>query len=307
MPGFRPAFFMRRLVYLRSFAYAMTVMNIASELVNKKLASMTSQLRAFSRVAIAFSGGVDSTFVLKAAVEALGAENVIAVTGTSASLSDIEFADAKQIASQLGVRHLLIDPGEFDDPNYLANPTNRCYYCKTALYTRMADILREHDLDAALNGTNVDDLGDHRPGLAAAKEHGVLSPCLDANLTKAEIRELSKAMGLPTHDKPAAPCLSSRVQYGEAITPEKLHMIERSEAVLRNSGFRECRVRHHDRLARIEVPLSDLPRLLQPDMREPIETALREIGYTYVTVDLRGLRSGSLNDVIAFGKRQHVN
>jgi len=265
---------------------------------------MAGSVRACGRVAVAFSGGVDSTFVLKVAVDTLGAENVIAVTGTSASLAASEFADAKRIAADLGVRHLLIDPGEFDDPNYLANPINRCYYCKTALYSRMATILREHKLRVALNGTNVDDLGDHRPGLAAAREFGVNSPCVEAELTKADIRALSRAMGLPTHDKPAAPCLSSRVQYGENITPEKLRMIERAEAVLHRLGFRVCRVRHHDRLARIEVPLDDLPRLLQPDVREPVEVAIREIGYAHVTVDLRGFRSGSLNDVIAFGKRQ---
>ena len=269
-----------------------------------KLAAMTSQIRDLQRVAVAFSGGVDSTFVLKACVDAVGPQNVVAVTGTSDSLASRELTEAKSLAKSMGVRHVLIDPREFDDPKYLANPTNRCFYCKTALYEKMAAVLDEYNLQAALNGTNVDDLGDYRPGLEAAKEHGVLSPCVDAGLTKKEIRELSAAMGLQTHDKPAAPCLSSRVQYGEEITSEKLRMIEQAENLLRDMGFRECRVRHHNNLARIEVPVEQIARVIEPDTRNAIDAAFREFGYAYVTIDLRGFRSGSLNEVIAFGKRQ---
>lgn len=272
--------------------------------ITRKLAAMTSHIRGLKRVAVAFSGGVDSTFVLKACVDAVGPDNVVAVTGTSDSLASRELSEAKSLAESMGVRHVLIDPREFDDPNYLANPTNRCFYCKTALYEKMAAVLDEHKLQAALNGTNVDDLGDYRPGLEAAKEHGVLSPCVDAGLTKSEIRELSAAMGLPTHDKPAAPCLSSRVQYGEEITSEKLHMIEQAENLLRDMGFRECRVRHHNNLARIEVPVEQIARVIEPNTRNAIDAAFRDFGYAYVTIDLRGFRSGSLNEVIAFGKRQ---
>lgn len=271
-----------------------------------KFDTLMSHIRELKRVAVAFSGGVDSTFVLKVAVDALGAENVVAVTGTSDSLASRELTEAKALAESFGVRHVLIDPREFDDPNYLANPTNRCYYCKTALYDKMPGILAAHQLTATLNGTNVDDLGDYRPGLAAGKEHGVLSPCVDAGLTKQEIRELSAAMGLPTHDKPAAPCLSSRVQYGEAITTEKLQMIERAENLLHDMGFRECRVRHHNNLARIEVPAHEITRLADAEIRATIDAAFREFGYAYVTLDLRGFRSGSLNEVIAFGKRQAI-
>ncbi|MCB9851560.1 MAG: ATP-dependent sacrificial sulfur transferase LarE [Phycisphaerales bacterium] len=281
-------------------------MDKASPTAVSKLDAMKAVLRELKRVAVAFSGGVDSTFVLKVAVDALGAENVVAVTGTSDSLASRELTEAKALADSFGVRHVLVDPREFDDPNYLANPTNRCYYCKTALYDKMAGILAAHQLNAAINGTNVDDLGDHRPGIAAGKEHGVHSPCVDAGLTKQDIRELSAAMGLPTHDKPAAPCLSSRVQYGEEITALKLRMIERAENLLRDMGFRECRVRHHNNLARIEVPANEIGRLADADTRATIDAAFREFGYSYVTLDLRGFRSGSLNEVIAFGKRQTI-
>ncbi len=262
------------------------------------------RLLGLRRVAVAFSGGVDSTFVLKAAVDALGAENVLAMTGASASVSQAELNDAVRMTQLIGAAHEMIDPGEFDDPNYLANPENRCYFCKTALYATMKRALRGRGEWAIVNGTNTDDLGDYRPGLQAAAEHGVTSPCVEAGLSKREIRELSREWGLPVHDKPASPCLSSRVQYGEAITPEKLYMIEQAEAFLRGLGLRECRVRHHDRLARIEAPAEWIDRLAASDVRARVDAAFREIGYQYVALDLRGFRSGSLNEVIAFGRRQ---
>lgn len=274
--------------------------------LHSKLNKMREGLRAFGRVAVAFSGGVDSALVLKVAVQTLGAENVLAVTGVSSSLARRELAAAKELAESMGARHLLVDPGEFEDPSYLANPTNRCYFCKSALYGKMDEILAAHGLLVAVNGTNVDDLGDHRPGLGAAKEHGVRSPCVDAGLGKAEIRALSAEMGLPTSDKPASPCLSSRVPYGDDITPEKLRMIELGENFLHDLGIRECRVRHHGTLARIEVLPPWIERLLGPEMRAKVDAAFREFGYEHVTVDLRGFRSGSLNEVIAFGRRQVV-
>lgn len=270
-----------------------------------RLDHMRSILRELGRVAVAFSAGVDSTFVLKVAADTLGVENVIAVTGESDSVPADEFAEAGRLAAMIGVRHEVIRTQEFQDPNYLANPTNRCYFCKTELYSKLDDFIARHGLRAAINGVNADDLGDYRPGLQAAKEHNVRAPAAEAGLTKADIRVLSARMGLPTFDKPASPCLSSRVQYGETITPQKLRMIEAAEKFLREVlGLRECRVRHHDTLARIEVPPERIADLMQPDVRGRIERAFREFGYTYVSMDLRGFRSGSMNEVIAFGKVQ---
>ncbi len=277
---------------------------MADQTASTKLNKAREILSSLQRVAVAFSGGVDSTFVLKLAVETLGSENVLALTGKSPSIAATELEEARRLAADIGVEQMVIETREFDDPNYLANPTNRCYFCKTELYDRAAAILASRGMRTLVNGTNADDLGDFRPGLSAAAEHSVRSPCAEAGLTKTEIRALSAEMGLSTHDKPASPCLSSRVQYGEAITPEKLRMIERAEALLHELGFRECRVRHHDKLARIEVPLDRIAELAETKIRTRLEAGLREIGYQYVTLDLTGFRSGSMNEVIAFGERQ---
>lgn len=278
-----------------------SLLSSATEL-NLKFERMKDIIRSLKRVAVAFSAGVDSTFVLKAAIDALGPENVVAVTGKSDSLATAEFEEACRLANALGAEHVVIDTDEFENPNYLANPTNRCYHCKTTLYEHLDRFIFERGLHAVINGINADDLGDWRPGIQAAKEHNVRAPAAEAGLTKAEIRELSERLGLPTFDKPAAPCLSSRVQYGESITPEKLRMIESCEAFLHGLGLRECRVRHHDRLARIEVPADQIAALAQTELRARITAHFKAAGYQYITLDLVGFRSGSMNEVISLGR-----
>ena len=278
---------------------------MTSATLEEKYARLQAVLGQLKSVAVAFSAGVDSTFVLKVALDTLGPDNVLAVTGRSDSLAGAEFDQACELADAVGAEHVILDTDEFTNPNYLANPENRCYFCKTTLYTHMAKLVEERGIGAMINGTNADDLGDYRPGLKAAGEHEVRAPAAEAGLTKDDIRELSLRLGLPTHDKPASPCLSSRVQYGESITPAKLRMIEAAETFLRDEmGIRECRVRHHDNLARIEVSPDFIPFLAAPENIARVDDHFRSLGYSYVTVDLRGFRSGSMNEVIAFGKRQ---
>ncbi len=275
---------------------------VQSMTLDVKLDKMKSDLRALESVAVAFSAGVDSTFLLKVAIDTLGSDKVIAVTADSDSLARAEFEEAVKLAEAMGARHAVIKTDEFNDPNYLANPANRCYYCKNELFSKLDTFIKEHGFNAVVAGVNADDHADWRPGIQAGREHQVHTPCADAGLTKQDIRVLSRQMGLPTFDKPAMPCLASRIPYGETITPEKLNMIERGEALLREMGFPECRVRHHQNLARIEVPADEIERLCRPETRQRIEAAFREIGYAYVAVDLRGFRSGSMNEVIDLGQ-----
>lgn len=277
---------------------------VSESSVDMKFERLLGIIREMERVAVAFSAGVDSTFLLKAAVEAVGPQNVVAVTGRSDSLAQAEFEQSIELARQMGVEHVFLETQEFSDPNYLANPTNRCYFCKSDLFKHVNRFAAERGIAAVLTGVNHDDQSDWRPGIQAGAEQNVRAPLAEAGLTKEDVRILSKRMGLPTHDKPASPCLSSRIQYGEQITAEKLSQIDRSERFLRSLGFRECRVRHHNNLARIEVPADEIERLSSPQIRVKVDAALREYGYSYVTIDARGFRSGSMNEVIAFGKRQ---
>ncbi|MHC4062934.1 MAG: ATP-dependent sacrificial sulfur transferase LarE [Planctomycetota bacterium] len=272
--------------------------------LDSKYKRMQDVIRSLDRVAVAFSAGVDSTLVLKVALDVLGPGNVIAVTGNSDSLARAEFEAAKSLADSVGAEHIILDTAEFENEDYLANPENRCYYCKTTLYEDMERFIRQRGITEIINGINADDYSDWRPGIRAANEHSVRCPAAEAGLTKADLRELSQRLGLPTFDKPASPCLSSRVPYGERITPEKLRMIESCEAFLHELGLRECRVRHHDNLARIEVPAEQISRLIEPETRSRVIGHFREAGYNYVTLDLIGFRSGSMNEVIAFGQAQ---
>jgi uncharacterized protein len=267
--------------------------------LDAKLERMTAILRELERVAVAFSAGVDSTLILKVAIDTLGPENVIAVTAKSHTLAQDEYLSAVSLASRLGAEHVVIETHEFDDPNYTANPANRCYFCKTHLFSEMQPIVRERGFHHVVTGANVDDADDWRPGHQAAREHGVREPAAEAGLTKRDIRELSARFNLPTFDKPAMPCLASRIPYGDEVTPEKLRMIEQGEAYLRKElGLTECRVRHHGPVARIEVPPQHIERLASPEFRDQITERLREIGYQYVALDLTGFRSGALNEVI---------
>ncbi|MBK8914582.1 MAG: ATP-dependent sacrificial sulfur transferase LarE [Phycisphaerales bacterium] len=263
--------------------------------------ALCERLRALGSVLVAFSGGVDSACMLRVAVLTLGSERVLAVTGRSPSVPAAELDAAAPLAEALGARHEYLDTAEFADSRYLANPTNRCYYCKTELYGRLEPLRARHGLAAVINGVNADDLGDHRPGLHAAREHGVHAPLAECGISKSDLRRIAAAIGVPVHDKPASPCLSSRVQYGEEITVEKLRRIDAAETFLRGLGFRELRVRHHGDVARIEIPAHELPRFADAALRTQVDGRLRELGYRYVTLDLRGFRSGSMNDVLLGG------
>jgi uncharacterized protein len=255
-------------------------------------------LRGYGRVAVAFSGGVDSTVVAQAAFLALG-DATVAVTAVSDSLAEGELEEAEALARRIGIRHKVIRTEEFADPNYLKNGPDRCYFCKSELYGRLSGMLGRLGVDVIASGANLDDSGDHRPGMRAAGENGVRHPLQECGLGKEQVRALARAWGLPTWDKPATPCLSSRIAYGESVTPERTRMIDRAEQWLRGLGLRVVRVRYHQGdMARVEVPLDDLPRLVDPSTRAAMIRAFRDLGFRYVTLDLEGFRSGSLNAVI---------
>ena len=264
--------------------------------LDRKARELRGLLQQMERVLVCFSGGVDSSYVLAESVATLG-ERATALTAVSLSLATEEGAGAKRLASELGARHLLIETHELDDPRYAANPINRCYFCKTEVYARATREAQRLGIPYVLDGFNVDDRSDHRPGRKAAREYGVRSPLDEVGFTKADVREAARRINLPVWDKPALACLSSRFPYGVAITPERLTQVATCERVLQQLKFRVCRVRFHEAMARIEVPREDVPRLLTPNVRDVIVEKFRAAGFTYVTVDLEGYRSGSLNRV----------
>jgi uncharacterized protein len=261
---------------------------------DQKLKQLQAWLVDKENVAVAFSGGVDSTLLLKVAADCLPHTSLVALTAISPSMPKSELQEAKQIASHLGLKHVLIDSKEIEDPNYRENSPDRCFYCKREVYALFAKYAREHGNLHLLDGTNADDVGDHRPGRRAARAHGVRSPLQELGFTKSEIRQLARELGLPNWDKPSAACLASRVPYGTPIDTAVLSQIERAEQALKRIGFGQLRVRHHGDIARLELEPVDFQRAVA--LRERITQELTAVGYRYVALDLAGFRSGSMND-----------
>ena len=263
-----------------------------------KLDRLCAIFTTFDDVIVSFSGCVDSTFVLKVAHDTIG-DRVLALTTTSPTMPDQDRLSALQMAQQIGARHLVIESNELTIPGYAQNPLNRCYLCKHNLFTVCEAKARELGINTIVDGLNLDDLHDYRPGIKAASEMSVRHPLVEAELTKAEVRELSRALGLPTWDRPASPCLSSRFPYGTTITEDGLRKVEQGEQLLHVLGFKVARVRYHGDVARLEVEGNEIARLLEPSTRDRVDAELKKIGFRFVTVDLKGFRSGSLNEGIA--------
>ncbi|MFA4906011.1 MAG: ATP-dependent sacrificial sulfur transferase LarE [Candidatus Margulisiibacteriota bacterium] len=263
-----------------------------------KLAKLKDILRGTGSVLLAFSGGVDSTFLLKAALDVLGQDKVLAVIAVSETYPASEKQQAQELGEKLGVKTLVIETRELDNESFRRNPQDRCYFCKSELFSRLNKIADEKGLAQVIDGSNVDDLSDFRPGAKAKKELGIRSPLQEAGLTKQEIRDLSRSLGLPTWDKPSYACLASRIPYGTRIEPETLIRLDEAEKFLRTLGFKQLRVRHHGNLARIELEEKDIPKVLGNGLMDKINNKFATLGYIYVTIDLKGYRTGSLNEAL---------
>lgn len=273
-----------------------------SGVLEKKFEQLRALLRSYGSCLVAYSGGVDSAFLARVAHDVLG-EKSLAAIADSPSLPRREFQEALELAGEFSIPVRVVHTNEFQNESYLANPNNRCYFCKHELFTELEPIAREGKFAVIAYGENASDIGDHRPGAKAASEFQVRSPLKEAGLTKAEIRELSARLGLPTAEKPQMACLSSRIPYGEPVTPEKLRMIEEAENILKDFGFFDVRVRHHElkqgQLARIEIGSGEIKKLLEEDAFTEIAGAIKKIGYAHVTLDLQGYRRGSMNEAVA--------
>ena len=272
----------------------------------EKLDHLKKTLRDMGTVLVAYSGGVDSTFLAVTAHEVLG-KNSLAVFAASPVAPPMEKEEAEALAHNIGLRFKIIESSEMSNPDFVANPPERCYYCKRELFSELKPIAQAEGLKWIADGTNADDLSDFRPGRKASAEAGIRSPLLEAGLTKAEIRQLSHAQGLPTWDRPASPCLASRIPYGIPVTAETLNKIARGEQYLHSLGLRQLRLRHHGDIARIELDPEDMDKIIKPEIRQDIVKHLKALGYKYVTLDLTGYRIGSLNEVLNLAGREGQN